>query len=511
MTKKLWKAAGNTFGVFLLVVLFASVWLPVIVSAEEENLSDNGEKDVMAVISEDKKRPFFLPKLKEGLLWEGDSYRFRLQGNLQNRMSLNKINDHSLLNPNDIFEIAKFRNDTEATLKLDGNIKEKIGLFVRGRLRYEYIHSQDGKKEYKDNLDQAYTTVEFGDKIITFVSIGKQRIKWGPGFYWNPVDTFNPRQDLKDREKIEEGKICYRADVAFPSFSFTGVIVPNVDSKIFALHNFIPKKDHTLLTAKFNTFLWNTDLTFYISDRKQEDIRWGASFSTVISDIQFFGEGLFWRGESERSYLYLYSDRKLVFDSVGNTYFTTPAIYGGRKRQDSFYKIVLGLQYTFSNDLTIIAEYYHNQDGYSKKDMRTYIEFLRYVGDGYQNDVDSTLLAKEKNPGLIIPNYLSKKSLLGAGNSFYDFANLRKNYFHISASKPYVLNRFDLGIDLIVNIDDYLERRGNSLFLRPSITYTAIPNWRFTLYSQIYAGANETEFGMLGYNYSIIGVVKYSF
>ncbi len=299
--------------------------------------------------------------------------------------------------------------------------------------------------------------------------------------------------------------------MAFPSFSLTGVIVPNTDSKIFALHNFIPKKDNTLLTAKFYTFLWNTDLTFYISDRKNEDIRWGASFSTVIYDIQFFGEGVFWRGESERDYLYLYSDRKVVFDPVGNTYFTTPAIYRVRKRGGSFYKIVFGLQYTFSNDLTIIAEYYHNQDGYGKNDMRTYIGFLSYVGDGYQNDVNSTLLAKEKNPGLTIPNYPSKKSLWEAGNSLYDFANFRKNYFHVSASKPFVLNRFDLGMDLIINIDDYLERRGHSLFLRPSIAYTAIPNWRFTLYSQIYAGANKTEFGMLGYNYSLFGVVKYSF
>lgn len=350
-----------------------------------------------------------------------------------------------------------------------------------------------------------------GDEIITFVSIGKQRIKWGTGIYWNPVDTFNPRQDLQDREKTGEGKVCYQVDVAFPSFSLTGVVVPNVESRTLSADNFSLQGDKTLLTAKLYTFLWNTDLTLYVSHRQKEDTRWGASFSTVISGIQFFGEGVFWQGEGERSYLYRASQRTPAFDPIGNTNFTIPAAYGTKKKDRSFFKTLLGMQYTFANDLTLIVEYYHNQDGYDNEEMDAYIDFLKYAGGAYEGDVNTVLLAKNRNPSLPLPNYHSKVTLLSLGNGLYDFANLRKNYLHTSLSKPYVANRFHLGLNIIINIDDYIDKRGKSGFFRPSITYTAKPNWNFTLYSQLYLGANDTEFGMLAYDYGVFGVIKYFF
>ncbi|MHA2281725.1 MAG: hypothetical protein ACXAC5_12830 [Promethearchaeota archaeon] len=467
-----------------------------------------------SVESSDKgEEPELIPvDLDEGLIWSGDWYRFHVWGDVKNRTTYNRLDENSLLNRDDFFDVPRFENLTELKLKLDGDIADQLGLFVRGRFDVEFIKSEDESDlDYSDTLDQAFVTYEFGEEPITFLSLGKQRIRWGTGIFWNPVDTFNPRQDLQDIERIEEGKNAFRGDMAFGSSSVTGVLVPNSDDTSFYLHNYSLEEGRTLITGKFYTFIWNTDLTFYVSDKEMEDVRWGASFSTVIWDIQLFGEGVFWQGESERVYVRPTSDRTPTFDPIGNTQFTLPAEFDRSKREDSYYKFVVGFQYTFSNDLTLIGEYYYRGDGFDEDDWDNYIEFLRYAGGSYQDDVDSTALAKERNPLLEIPSFPPSQSLLADGNDLYEFADIRRNYFHLSATRPYVADKYDLSADLIVSLDDLLEGRGGSLFLRPLVAYVAIPDWRFSLYSQLYIGAGDTEFGILPYDYSLFADIRYFF
>ena len=447
-----------------------------------------------------------------GLTWEDDWYSFQLWGDAKNRTDYNHVDNDSLLNPDDIFDVAKLINLTELRLKLDGDIADRLGLFVRGRLGIEYVKSSDDEDvTFNDDLDQAFLTLNFGKEPLIFLSLGKQRIRWGTGFYWNPVDTFNPRQDLQDIEEIEEGINAFRGDIAFGLSSFTGVVVPNSDSTSFSLDNYTFEEGRRLITGRFYTFLANTDLALYVSDRETEDIRWGASFSTVISDIQFFGEGIFWQGESERLYVTRTSDRVTTIDPVGNTQYTIPAEFDIFTRENSYIKFVLGFQYTSSNDLTLIGEYYHRADGYDKKDMDNYIEFLEYVGGPYQDDVNSTVLAKQRNPQLEFPAFPSQESLLAVGNGLYEFAELRRNYFHLSAIQRYAADKYDLSADLIVSLDDLFDGRGASLFFRPLIAYVAIPDWRFSLFSQLYIGDNNTEFGILPYDYSFFGEIRFFF
>jgi hypothetical protein len=449
-------------------------------------------------------------ELDIGLTWAGSWYNFQLWGNARNQTSYNHVNNDSLLNPDDIFDVERWENLTELRPKLDGDIADRLGLFVRGRLGIEYVNSSDDEdvNSYSD-LDQAFMTLNFENEALLFFSLGKQRIRWGTGFYWNPVDTFNPPQDLQDIEEIEKGRNAFRGDIAFGSSSITGVVVPNSDSTKFYLENYTFQEGRSLVTGKFYTFLGNTDLTFYVSDKQTESTRWGASFSTVISDIQFFGEGIFWRGESESVYVSPTSDRRSVTDPVGNTQFTIPADFDVSTRDNTYSKFVIGFQYTSSRDLTLIGEYYHKGDGYDKKDMENYIEFLKYAGGPYQDDVNSTVLAKQRNPQLEIPAFPSAESLLTFGNGLYDFAELRKDYLHLSASKDYIAGKYDLSADLIASLDDMSEGKGASLFFRPLIAYVAIPDWRFSLFSQLYIGSDETEFGILPYDYSLFGEIRY--
>jgi hypothetical protein len=237
----------------------------------------------------------------------------------------------------------------------------------------------------------------------------------------------------------------------------------------------------------------------------------GASFSTVIDDLQIFGEGIYWYGESEKQYITEATDVKTISDPGSGLEYTIPPPYDVTRKNGNFYKFVIGLQYTFFGDITIIGEYYHNSNGFNKADMDNYIDFLTYVANGYSDDLAQYEALKEAFPDLVFPELPSAESLLKAGASLYEFADLRQNYLHFSVGYPFVGSRFDLGLDLIWSLDDYLDYGKASMFMRLSAAYVAIRNWRFSLFTQHYIGASDTEFGMYPIDYTVFGQIRYFF
>ncbi len=441
-----------------------------------------------------------------------DVFNYRFRGWINNDLHYNWRNDESPLNPQNIFSGEEWGDDIELNVVLDANLYDLLGFFYRGRLKHAYSQFDDDyKNKDKVHTDQAYTTIELGQGILFFFSVGKQKIKWGTGYYWNPVDTFNIRQDLREPETKEEGKNAYRIDIAFPWFSAAGIVVPNVENKIVATRNYSFDEEKGMVLGKLSTFIWDTDLTLYASTRKGENAQWGASISTVKSDTQIFGELLYWEGQTHNNYLQRIFQRSIEYDPIGDTYYTLPSKYTLFQKEGCFHKFVLGGQHTFFGELTLIAEYYYNGEGFNGKDMEEYIEYLEYYHQEYPEDITSLKSAFARNPGFPNNDYPSREFFLAIGNELYEFTELRKNYFHISINRLSYKNRFDLGLDLVLGIDDIIENRGLSSFLRPWAAYTAVPNWRFSLFAQAFGGGTESEFGILYNDYSLSLVVKYSF
>lgn len=445
---------------------------------------------------------------------EENFFDFRLWGYLRSLSEIKKLNKKSLRNPDDSFNVNKKENKSEAAPNINGNISKYLELTAKGKLYYSFFENKDGIDDKKSaELNQGFISLkfDFGDTLF-FLSAGKQRLKLGTGYFWNPVDTFNLPKDIQDVQKPYQGKILYRADIRFPIFSLTGFYVPVESSTETNINNFYSNGSDSLYLGKVYTFLGDMiDLSFYISGKKNQRSRFGTSFSLVYSDIQFFGEFFYWKGQSEKIYITKTLDRLPSYDPIGDTNFTVPAVYSFSSRRDNFYKILFGLQYTFSNDLTVIGEYYYNKDGYDKKSINTYLEYLEYGQDNYQKDLDSLLLAKQQNPNMSVQAYPSKMDLLLYGNSIYSFSDFRKNYFHLTVQKLYIAGRYDLNLDIVTNIDDMVDGYGLNMFFRPSVEYIAIQNWTFMLYSQIDIGSKESEYGMLEQNYTVFFEIKWFF
>lgn len=449
--------------------------------------------------------------------WENATRNvLQLRGNAYNFAQYNDIRENSLLNPENHFDVKEAGNTMGMNLALDVRPTEEWGGFLRGKVEEEFAKYEFAKsdEEFKNNIEQAYLTKEMElAGIASFISVGKQRIKWGNGMFWNPVDTFNPRQDMQNFEKITEGKVCYHANFILDnSFACTLVVVPDATSKAFSYDNFIfSDRGDTLIATRIEALFRDTELFFHFSKKEKEEPRYGVSFSSVIADVQFFGEAVYWRGESERLYPSLFSPRQTQYDPIGMSSFSVPASYRFENRKGTFYKLLLGFQYTFPDDTTMVIEYFYNGDGYEQAAMDLYTDFLRYAGNDYTADVNSVLAAKQKNPLLQLPMFPSASSLLALGNGIYDFANLRKNYLHLFLHKPYVADRFRIELDAIINLDEISRTDRMGIFLKPSITYTGIPNWNFRLQAHLYSGADDTEFGMSIYRGILFAEACYFF
>lgn len=64
-----------------------------------------------------------------------------------------------------------------------------------------------------NTVDNAYVSLEQGSLVLYF---GKQRIKWGTGYFWNPVDVLQTPKDVFDLSESLEGITALRCEYSHP-------------------------------------------------------------------------------------------------------------------------------------------------------------------------------------------------------------------------------------------------------------------------------------------------------
>jgi len=73
-------------------------------------------------------------------------------------------------------------------------------------------------------INELYTDVNFGD--LLYLRVGKQRLKWGTGYVYNPSDPVNPPKDPTAARAVREGVPAAKAELITPVVSLAafGVI-----------------------------------------------------------------------------------------------------------------------------------------------------------------------------------------------------------------------------------------------------------------------------------------------
>ncbi|MBI4753994.1 MAG: hypothetical protein HY778_00910 [Betaproteobacteria bacterium] len=374
--------------------------------------------------------------------------------------------DRSWLNPDGAFNKLNFYNRaprdtlerTTATLKLDGKLT-RGDLSLRLRADAEARHDALASDSIR-RFDEAYVSWK-PDPGFT-LDLGKQALKWGKGYAWNPVGFVERPKDPNDVELAREGFTVLAADFirnfggdgALRTVAFTPLLLP-VSSQV---NSDFGKPDHVNAAAKLYFLALDTDIDFTWLGRGSRSPRFGVDFSrNLTSALEVHGEWARIRDFEQR-----------VIGPTGSL--TT-------QRRDATSSL-LGLRYLTEKDTTIIAEYYRNGTGYTENQAR---DFYRLVDNGlsqFQTSGSDALLQR----ALAV-------SQGGQGGYGRPNAMQRTLYLRVSQKEPFDIVYFTPSITLIANLDD------GSRSVTPELLYTGITNLDLRLRFMLLTGGANTEFG----------------
>ncbi|MBI3592104.1 MAG: hypothetical protein HY099_01215 [Nitrospirae bacterium] len=167
---------------------------------------------------------------------------------------------------------------------------------------------------WKISMYRGFVTYSYnsGDVII-----GRQRVAWGTGKFWNPTDLFNPYNPLGVERDERPGVDALKWEQS------TGPL-----SKIAAVYAHRNTKTGEKTALKYRTNLNGYDFSIMTGKFADTDVI-GMDFSGSIGDVGIHGEGVY-------------------------------RINGIARHKPS---LVLGGEYTFRSSLYLLLEYYYNDEG----------------------------------------------------------------------------------------------------------------------------------------------------
>jgi len=301
-------------------------------------------------------------------------------------------------------------------------------------------------RENSNRFDEAY--VSFKPDPGFTLDIGKQALKWGKGYAWNPVGFVERPKDPNDVELSREGYTMVAADFIhnfdgdLKTVAFTPVLL-SVGSQN---NDDFGKPNHLNAAAKLYLLYRDTDIDFTWLGGGSRTPRFGVDFSRNLnSALEIHGEWARVRDVETRR-----------IDSAGN-------ITAQTRDATSF---LLGLRYLTESDMTWIAEFYRNGTGYTESQLA---DFHRLVDSGNPALLNK---ARQVSPSFGRPN-----------------AGERYLYLRVSQKEPFDIVYFTPSATVIANPDD------GSYSLMPELLYTGISNLDLRLRATWLRGGSGTEFG----------------
>jgi len=286
----------------------------------------------------------------------GGNLWLRMNGGLLDR-TLDGADDIALTSPNLL------------TMFADARPNDRVRAYVRARLQHDWTVAEDPSTEdalalfgaRQQNtllLDQMW--IKFDVRQQLFATVGRQRVKWGAGRFWNPTDFVN--QQRLDPLAIQDLRIGVSAvKLHLP--------VESAGANFYALANLDQATSLDEIGGAFRGELvfGQTELTLSTALRKNNPVRLGADVSSGVAflDVRMEGalthgdESAYWRGQ---------------FDPPSLTFPTA------RDRSDEWIpQLVTGVEfsarYSDQDSIAFGAEYFYNGAGYDSSRLYPWMFF----------------------------------------------------------------------------------------------------------------------------------------
>ncbi len=298
----------------------------------------------------------------------------------------------------------------------------------------------------------------------TTIEVGKRAIKWGKGYAWNPVGFIERLKDPVDPELSREGFIITGADFIrtrgsdLHTVAFTPVLLP-VTSEVN--DDFGPSQALNA-AAKLYLLYRDIDIDLLWLSAGSRPGRVGIDFSAnLATNLEIHGE-----------YAYIGAYEQKILGPGGLVTRTYAA-----------HSWLLGLRYLTERETTWIAEYYHDDRGYTQAEMEAYL-----------TQVISA-------PAATLPQ------LRTIGQAGYTRPSAMQDYLYlrIAQKEPFDILYFTPALTAIHNVND------GSWSLTPELLYTGINDLELRLRTTVLGGTHLSEFGAKPNDSRIELRLRYSF
>jgi len=226
------------------------------------------------------------------------------------------------------------------------------------------------KTTIEHTVDNAYFSIANGPLILY---IGKQRIKWGTGYFWNPVDVLQSQKDVFDLSDSLEGILALRCEYSHPW------ITPSV---IIAL-NSNDYRQEASSNYKFAIQLYKLIGTM---DLFLNSVYWH-------NHLQSIGGALSWDVD-----WFIINAEAGAVKYINNSFSLVQTLKD--QASEIRYNYVFGLSRQMGETFFMTAEYYHHAGGLNNIDFDLYInelrqdsDWLQYMGSAMKRDYAAFNLA----------------------------------------------------------------------------------------------------------------------
>lgn len=348
---------------------------------------------------------------------------------------------------------GRYLPEYHAALQLEGSLRKgPATFFVRTNtgLQETYLGTTSTTTVYEGSL-----TVRPGPHLT--LEAGKQTLKWGKGYAWNPVAFVDRPKNPDDPDLNLEGFVLASADYiksfsgALKTLSVTPVLIPVTER----VNDDFGDGSGLNVAGKLYLLLFDTDIDVLFHSGESRTSRYGLDFSrNITTNLEVHGE-LARVDDVPRS----------IVAGDGST----------RQTVSDVTNWLLGLRYLTGKDTTYILEYYRNGAGFTEQQLRDYFVFVDLAYDSYLSSGSDTLL----------------QQAAAATEKGYGRPNVGRNYLYlrVSQKEPFDLPYWTPAATAIVNAED------GSFSLSPEIAYTGITNLELRLRGTVLAGDRGSEFG----------------
>jgi hypothetical protein len=383
--------------------------------------------------------------------------QIRFFGETGTEAHVTAANPASPLNPGDILNIQQLTDSSDLTLFGDITSDDK---------RWKLQMKLRGSNEWQNNATSKFDISELSFKYSVAswldLRVGRKIERWGSGYAWNPTGVVNPRKDPSDpndRRSLFRGVDMAEADIFVKGWDVTVLGTPEISWNAKAGRHLLA----TGWAARAYRLIKGTDVAFSASGGN------GLPNSRGLSLARVFGNSLELHGEAAY---------------ISDTVRFLPRAEGLIPVRRPHAEVLLGGQYTFHNNVNVVAEFYHAGQGLSSREWNDF--------RGFAGSADESVA--QGNP---LP--------LVQANAQFTPLQMSKNYTFLRLLWPIRLNRLEVETIAISSLRD-----GSSL-VRPGIRWRIGGNWSlYCLYSEFLGNAG-TEFGHIQIKRSADIGIRYYF